>query len=144
MKIDIVAQYLPEHGMNPIRPSSGEDLAKLVDEMADLEDPSYSYLSIFASGPDGYDIASVGVGVQPGGTTCGISFVGHNGAFFSKGSNEVNEPIVYLNFGNAIRFPDDSNITKSDLKNALVQLYDRDGAMPDSIEWQDWYEIEPE
>lgn len=137
------AAYLPRHGDNPVFPSSGEELAAVVDEMYYSDDESCDYLTIFVIHPDGSHLAQLGVGVRAGADVGSIYFVGPEGAFFSKGTQKHEEPIVYYDFGNMRFFASDSQIDIHSVKNALVHLYQSGGQRPDNVEWQDWFDAEP-
>ncbi|MFD7844187.1 Imm1 family immunity protein [Nocardia sp. NPDC059764] len=136
--------YLPEHRDSPIIPASGEELAAVIDQMKANGRTDCNYLTIFAIDTDRSHIAHIGVGVDVGNDVGSIYFVGAEGAFFSKGRQVSREPLVYFEFGNPRFFAPDSGIGLSDLKIALTRLYQGGGVKPGNVEWQDWFDAEPE
>lgn len=138
------AQYLPEHVENPILPQVPEELAAVVDRMNAQYHRDCDYLTVVAIDPEGPHIASLGVGVAAGENAGSIYFIGPNGAFFSKGDEQIDEPLVYYDFGNARYFAPDSKIPLSDLKRTLILLFKNEGERPNNIQWQDWFDAEPD
>lgn len=136
--ISFRAEYLPRHGDSPIFPSSGLELAALVDEMNSFHNENCDYLTIFVTDSDGSHNAQMGVGIRAGDSVGSLYYVGPEGDFYSSGPQVSDEPVAYYDFGNERLFAPNSQISLDAVKRALVQLYDSDGARPSSVEWQEW------
>lgn len=132
------AGYLPGHRDDPIFPTSGEELAAVVDEMNFCHNETCDYMTIFVIDSSGSHLALIGVGVRAGDFKGSMHYIGAEGEFYSKGLWISDEPVVYYDFGNERFFAPSSQIALDDLKNALVQLYNSGGARPDNVEWQEW------
>ncbi|MEV6097252.1 Imm1 family immunity protein [Nocardia sp. NPDC051981] len=133
------AGYLPRHVDDPILPSSGEELAAVVDEMNSSPNEDCDYLSIAVIDSEGSHVAQMGVGVRAGDSLGCLYYIGSEGDFYSKGTRAADEPVAYYDFGNERLFAPGSQIPLNAVKHALIQLFDSGGARPSSVEWQEWH-----
>lgn len=138
-KVEVL--YKSAHRDRPLRPASATALAEVVDEMVVADDFNNSYATVVFHTTRG-SIVMLGVGVFAKRGIGAILYQSDTGEYYSKGGDESAEDVFYSDFGNARFFPRDSEIELAQVKTTLAALYNGDGALPGTIQWQQWVDTE--
>ncbi|WP_330185153.1 Imm1 family immunity protein [Nocardia sp. NBC_01503] len=133
------AGYLPRHVDDPIVPSSGKDLAAIIDEMYSSTNEECSLLSIAVRNSEGIYVVQMDIGVRAAEPLGCLRYIAAEGDVYSKGKYLSNEPVAYYDFGNERLFAPGSQIPLDAVKAAVIQLFDSNGGKPDCVEWQEWH-----
>lgn len=125
---------------DPVTPTTGEELADLIDQVIAICDINCNFLTVYAQSANGHVIATLGVGVRLDGSAGAIRYDSSEGAYVSKGSESTTEPTKFFSYGHEESFPGNSIIDVQTIKRALIHFVDHSFTRPPGIQWQDWPE----
>ncbi|GAA1669995.1 hypothetical protein GCM10009830_14820 [Glycomyces endophyticus] len=133
--------FQTDHLRNPIRPQSAAEFAAVVDEIVAIDDFNSSYATVYFSTTRGSEIM-LGVGVFGRKHLGAILYQSDEEERYTKGERASQREVFYADFGNPRYFPQDSEIDLDRVKATLAALFELDGRLPDTVEWQSWVDTE--
>lgn len=137
--VTVKAYYRDEHGDNPVRIDTTDDLDALVDAL--LAEPyENSVAALYVNGrrndagvPDHELLVAVNHEDKVG----GLRFMGDGGTYFSAGQPSRHDEVVYYYMGSDREFPHASEISIEALREAVKTFLTNGGHRPTGVDWTD-------